>query len=99
MRGLQAAQGDEKGKPEEIYLKAQALRNAEDIKKVKEELSKKRILILKITPLAQKSVSDLKEVVEELYEYATSIGGDIARLGEERIVVTPPGVKIWRGLF
>ena len=28
---------------------------------------------------------------------ATSIGGDIARLGEERIVITPPGVRIWRG--
>jgi hypothetical protein len=25
-----------------------------------------------------------------------SIQGDIARLGEERIVVTPPTVKVWR---
>jgi uncharacterized protein len=42
-------------------------------------------------------VEDLKTVVEQLYEFATSIGGDIARLGEERIVITPPGVRIWRG--
>ena len=83
----------------DIYLKAQTLRNTSDIKNVKEELSKKMILILKITPLAQKSVKELKAGVEELYEYSTSIGGDIARLGEERVIVTPPGVKIWRGLF
>jgi uncharacterized protein len=36
--------------------------------------------------------------VEQLYEFATSVGGDIARLGDERVVITPPGVKIWRGL-
>ncbi|TLY10071.1 MAG: DUF552 domain-containing protein, partial [Thaumarchaeota archaeon] len=35
---------------------------------------------------------------EQLYEFATAIGGDIARLGDERVVITPPGVKIWRGL-
>jgi SepF-like predicted cell division protein (DUF552 family) len=36
-------------------------------------------------------------VVEDLYEFSVSAGGDIARLGEERIVITPPGIKIWRG--
>jgi SepF-like predicted cell division protein (DUF552 family) len=25
-------------------------------------------------------------------------GGDIARLGEERVVITPPNVKIWKGI-
>jgi len=24
------------------------------------------------------------------------MGGDMARLGEDRIVLTPPGVRIWR---
>jgi hypothetical protein len=28
--------------------------------------------------------------------FAESIGGDIARLGEERIVICPANVKIWR---
>jgi len=41
----------------------------------------------------------LRKVVEELYSYCQSNGGDIARLGEERIVITPPGVKIWRGAY
>nr|AIE98688.1 hypothetical protein [uncultured marine thaumarchaeote KM3_06_C02] len=83
----------------DIYLKSQSIRNTEDVQRIKDEISRKMILILKITPLAQKSVGDLKKVVEELYEFTTSMGGDIARLGEERVVVTPPGVRIWRGLL
>ena len=56
-------------------------------------------MILRVTPLAQNDVEDLKQAVEQLYEFAVSIGGDIARLGEERVIITPPGVKIWRGLL
>ncbi|MCP8310209.1 MAG: cell division protein SepF [Candidatus Methylarchaceae archaeon HK01M] len=82
---------------EPIYLKAFPLKSLEEIPKIKSNINKKMILILKITHLAQKDVEELKSAVEELYEFSVSIGGDIARLGEERIVITPPGVKIWRG--
>jgi len=34
--------------------------------------------------------------VEDLYKSVTIFGGDIARLGEERIIITPPDVKIWQ---
>ena len=80
-----------------MLLKALQLRSAEDLRSIQEDVAKRTIVILRVTPLAQKSVEDLKTVVEQLYEFATSIGGDIARLGEERIVITPPGVRIWRG--
>ncbi len=85
-------------KDDQIYLKAFPLRALEELPKIKDDISNKMIIILRVTPLAQKNVEDLKEAIEELYDYATSIGGDIARLGEERVVITPPGVKIWRGL-
>jgi uncharacterized protein len=80
-----------------MLLKALQLRSAEDLQGIQDDVAKRTIVILRVTPLAQKSVEDLKTVVEQLYEFATSIGGDIARLGEERIVITPPGVRIWRG--
>jgi SepF-like predicted cell division protein (DUF552 family) len=86
------------GKGEGILLKALALRSIEDIPKIQQDVTRKTIVILKVTPLAQKNVEELKSSVEQLYEFATSIGGDIARLGDERVVITPPGVKIWRGL-
>lgn len=82
-----------------VYLKALTLRDITDISSIKEDIKKHMILILRVTPLAQKDVEELRKVVEELYSYSQSIGSDIARLGEERIVITPPGVKIWRGAY
>ncbi|MGQ9468883.1 MAG: cell division protein SepF [Nitrososphaerales archaeon] len=88
----------EKEAKETIYLKALPLKSLEELSNIKDDINKRMIIILRITPLAQRDVEELKRAVEELYEFSVSIGGDIARLGEERIVITPPGVKIWRGL-
>jgi SepF-like predicted cell division protein (DUF552 family) len=82
-----------------VYLKAVTLRDKSDVAAVKEDIKKHMILIIRVTPLAQKDLEELRKTVEDLYSYTQSAGGDIARLGEERIVVTPPGVKIWRGVY
>lgn len=78
------------------YLKAITIRDPSDIHSIKEDIKKGMILILRVTPLAQKDVDELRKVVEELYKIAKATGADIARLGEERIIVTPPSVKIWK---
>ena len=78
------------------YLKAMPLRDLSDLESIKNEVRKGNILILRITPLANKNVEDVKQAVNELYEFAESISGDIARLGEERIVICPPKIRIWR---
>tara|TARA_B100001167_G_C16605558_1_gene227885 strand:- start:311 stop:601 length:291 start_codon:yes stop_codon:yes gene_type:complete len=82
----------------QMYLKAVQLRNIDQVSSIKDEVSSNMIVILRITPLAQKNIQDLKQTVEELYGFVSSIGGDIARLGDERVILTPPGVKVWRGL-
>ena len=74
------------------YLKAITIRDSSDIHTIKEDVKKGMILILRVTPLAQKNVEKLRKLVEELYDS----GADVARLGEERIIVTPPRVKIWK---
>jgi len=78
------------------YLKAITIRDPSDIHTIKEDIKKGMILILRVTPLAQRDVEKLRKVVEELYVIARDSGADIARLGVERIVVTPPRVKIWK---
>lgn len=78
------------------YLKAMPLRDLSDLEAIKNEVQSGNILILRITPLASKSIEDVKRAVNELYEFAESIGGDIARLGEERIVICPQNIRIWR---
>lgn len=78
-----------------IYLKTFTLRDIKNITEIKGDIEKHMILIIRITPLAQKDVDDLRIAVEQLYKSVSIIGGDISRLGEERIIITPPSVKIW----
>lgn len=85
-----------KGASGKTYLKAMPLRDLSDLDSVKTEVKSGNILILRITPLANKSVDDVKRAVNELCEFVESVGGDIARLGEERVVICPPSVRIWR---
>lgn len=82
--------------PGKTYLKAMPLRDLADLEVVKGEVNSGNILILRITSLANKSIEDVKRAVNELCDFVESIGGDIARLGEERVVICPPDVRIWR---
>jgi uncharacterized protein len=78
------------------YLKAMPLKDLSDIENVKNEIKNGNIIILRVTPLANKSIEDVKTAVNQLYEFAESVGGDIARLGEERVVICPKNTRIWR---
>ena len=78
------------------YLKAMPLKELADIDNVKNEVKNGNIIILRVTPLANKSIDDVKTAVNQLYEFTESVGGDIARLGEERVVICPKNIRIWR---
>jgi len=78
------------------YVKALPLSDNKDVVKIKSELNAGNILIVKITPMAEKSIEDVKNAIDDLKSYVETVGGDIARLGEERIVITPTPIRIWR---
>ncbi len=82
--------------PAKVYLKALPLQNLDDVDVIKREIKAGNILVIRVTPLAKKSVDDVKRAVSELSEFIQLVGGDIARLGEERVVMTPSFVRIWR---
>lgn len=79
-----------------MYLKALTIRDVSDIHQIKEDVRKGMVLILRVTPLANKDVESLRDLVKNLHEIAKENDYDIARLGEERIIVTPSCVKIWK---
>lgn len=96
-----AAQGEKSAAapvaaPEKVYLKALPLRDLEDVEMIKQEVKLGNVLILKVSPLARKSIDDVKTAVSQLMDFTQSVGGDIARLGEERVVITPAFIRIWR---
>ena len=61
------------------YLKAITIRDPSDLHSIKEDIKKGMVLILRVTPLAQKDVEKLRQVVEELYGIARNAEADIAR--------------------
>jgi SepF-like predicted cell division protein (DUF552 family) len=78
------------------YLKAMPLKELTDIDNVKNEIKNGNIVILRVTPLANRSIDEVKTAINQLYEFTESVGGDIARLGEERVVICPKNIRIWR---
>ena len=82
--------------PDKIYLKSLSIRSLEDLNKVKDEIRSGNIVILRVGQLAEKNMNDVSRAVSELSEFVKQISGDIARLGEERVVLTPSFIKIWR---
>ncbi|MFQ5999409.1 MAG: cell division protein SepF [Candidatus Bathyarchaeia archaeon] len=82
--------------PSKVYLKALPLRALEDVEVIKREVESGNILIINWSPLARKSVEDVKKAVNQLEEFTKSVGGDIARLGEERVVIVPSFITIAR---
>jgi len=79
-----------------LYLRTYSLHELADVTKIKAEIIEGNILIVKITPIARRSEEETKSAINELVDFINSIQGDIARLEEERIVLTPPTAKIWR---
>ncbi len=78
------------------YLKAIPLRELSDLENIKTEVKNGNIIILRVTPLASKSIESVKTAVNDLFQFTESTGGDIARLGEERVVICPKTIRIWR---
>jgi len=78
------------------YVKSIPLRNVSDVEKIKSEIQLGNIVICNISPLANVNIDEVVRCVNELTEYIHTNEGDIARLGEERIVLTPKTIRIWR---
>jgi SepF-like predicted cell division protein (DUF552 family) len=78
------------------YVRAMPLSHLRDLDLIEHVLSAGNVLIIKITPIAKRSVEETKIAIKQLTDFAKRQGGDIARLGEERVVLTPPGIRIWR---
>ncbi|MFW6110524.1 MAG: cell division protein SepF [Thermoproteota archaeon] len=93
---FKSSEKKEKGNSGITYLRAIPLHDLSELEDIESEVNSGRVLILRITPLADENVDDVKRAVKELIQFVESIGGDIARLGEERVVICPPDVKIWR---
>lgn len=81
---------------EKIYIKSMQLLSVADVQKVVNELRKGNIVILNIETLASKDAIELKRAIEQLKGITSGIGGDIAAITDERVIVTPSFVQVWK---
>jgi SepF-like predicted cell division protein (DUF552 family) len=79
-----------------IYIKSIDLESLSNIQQVSVELERGNIVIVYIGRLQYGQTRELRRVVDQLRGVCRTIGGDIAQLGQDYIVVTPPFVKIFK---
>jgi len=77
----------------DFYVKPIALQTEEDIKAVENELTQKNIVLLNFAPILR-NPAKLKSVITDLKKFVHKINGDIARIDEDKILLTPAKVKI-----
>jgi SepF-like predicted cell division protein (DUF552 family) len=78
----------------ERYVSVYKLRGFSDVDGCTAQLSDGNIVLLDIKPLADRSVTELKHAIDEIKDICVSMGSDIAGIGENHLILTPPNVKI-----
>lgn len=93
MSAAEAEEVDIMHKAADFYVKPIALQNDGDVKIVEDELKQRNLVLLNISPLAR-NPNKLKDSVNNLKAFVRSLDGDIARIDEDKILLTPANVKI-----
>ena len=84
---------DVMNEPADFYVKPVALEQEADLAVIEAELKKRNIILLNISVMSKRP-NTLKGMVERLKTYVKKSNGDIARIDEEKILLTPSKVKI-----
>ncbi len=93
MTAAEAEEVDVLHKEADFYVKPIALQRETDVSIVEEELKSRNLVLLNIAPVAR-NPQKLKDVVSRLKGFVVEINGDIARIDEDKILLTPHNVKI-----
>ena len=78
----------------EILVKSMTLQSLADVPNVASEVQAGNILVLDISALMEQDPADLKRAIDQLKGISQGIGGDVGRLSETKVLVTPKFVRI-----
>ncbi len=80
------------------FVRVVNLNDYSDVEVVLEYLRDRRnLIVLKVKPRLVQEKMELKRALKRIQRTAAAIGGDIAGIKEDVILITPPDVEIWRG--
>jgi SepF-like predicted cell division protein (DUF552 family) len=78
----------------DAYVKPIMLKADTDLKSIAKELKEGNIVLLNVSDLVKRSPVRLKEQLAKLKRFVTEIDGDIARISDEQVILTPTKIKI-----
>ncbi|MFH1751412.1 MAG: cell division protein SepF [archaeon] len=78
----------------DFYVKPIELQSDKDCEFACEELKKGNIILLDISSLGKRNALKLREYVSSIRKTASSLDGDIARISDSKVLITPSRVKI-----
>ncbi|MBN1940955.1 MAG: cell division protein SepF [Candidatus Diapherotrites archaeon] len=78
----------------DAYVKPVSLNTPEDVNVVLNEAKAGNVVLLNIGGLNKRNVLKLKELITQIRTGVEQINGDIARISQDRVLVTPSKVKI-----
>jgi SepF-like predicted cell division protein (DUF552 family) len=81
---------------QKVVVRAQTLKEFDDVEKVQEHLRNDHIVWVNIKPLKDRDMSKLKRAVKRLKKTVKAVDGDVAGVDEDWVVVTPSYAKIER---
>lgn len=79
---------------EPISLRSMVIENSGDIDEIKEMLNDGEIAIVDISPMLENAPSELKKTVKYLKGFCNEIRGDLARVSESKLIITPKIARI-----
>ncbi|MCX8197759.1 MAG: cell division protein SepF [Candidatus Micrarchaeota archaeon] len=77
----------------DFYVKPIALESEADVSVIMDELKAKNIILLNVSPMS-KQPNKLRQTIDNIKMFITKINGDIARIDNDKILLTPSKVKI-----
>lgn len=78
-----------------MYIKTAEVTGLYDVPELKKEIYAGNTLILDIS-VAKQDKGLLEKVVKDLKRVAFDVGGDIAGIGSDQVIIAPAGIKIER---
>ncbi len=80
-----------------VQVMIESLEDYRDVERVQKLLREGNIVFLKIKPLKDKDLGELKRSVQRLKKTCTAMNGDIVGVDEHFLVLTPPSASVYRG--
>ena len=87
---------NEQTKAKKIPIHVEKLQEYADSGRIQQKLRDGVVMMVKVKDLKEKNLPELKRAIERIKRTCSAVGGDIAGVGNDWIIVSPANAKIDR---